>query len=214
MSSLLRQHGQPSMKTLTSLKKKAGESRAKQSSELLNSLNSNANAMKWSQAYEPHIVHKLNEDELRRAKEAFFQIDTDGSGTIDGKELGSMLRVMGLNPTDEEVEKMMAGIDSANNGGDGDGKINLREFLVFFAKTCKANRDVVYEDVIDAYRALRISEEGLSPTASKEAVEALFRKEYDIDIDVNDVFDLPSNSSEVTFTDFKKLMLKKKAAKA
>jgi len=48
--------------------------------------------------------------------QAFKEIDTDGSGTIDAKELGSALRAMGQTPTDEEVQSLLSEFDHSNTG--------------------------------------------------------------------------------------------------
>ena len=50
--------------------------------------------------------------------------DTDGSGTIDAKELKVAMRALGFEPTKEEIKKMIADIDR-----DGSGTIDFSEFL-------------------------------------------------------------------------------------
>uniref|UniRef100_A0AAQ6A695 EF-hand domain-containing protein n=1 Tax=Amphiprion ocellaris TaxID=80972 RepID=A0AAQ6A695_AMPOC len=69
-------------------------------------------------------------------KEAFSLFDKDGDGTITTKELGTVMRSLGQNPTeaelqdmineltDEEVDEMIREADI-----DGDGQVNYEEFV-------------------------------------------------------------------------------------
>jgi Ca2+-binding EF-hand superfamily protein len=50
--------------------------------------------------------------------------DTDGSGTIDAKELKVAMRALGFEPKKEEIKKMISDIDK-----DGNGTIDFNEFL-------------------------------------------------------------------------------------
>ena len=56
-------------------------------------------------------------------KEAFSLFDKDGDGTITTKELGTVMRSLGQNPTEAELQDMI-------NEVDADGKlINFQELL-------------------------------------------------------------------------------------
>uniref|UniRef100_A0A9J7X7S7 Calmodulin n=1 Tax=Cyprinus carpio carpio TaxID=630221 RepID=A0A9J7X7S7_CYPCA len=65
-------------------------------------------------------------------KEAFSLFDKDGDGTITTKELGTVMRSLGQNPTEaelqdminEEVDEMIREADI-----DGDGQVNYEEFV-------------------------------------------------------------------------------------
>lgn len=52
-------------------------------------------------------------------KEAFSLFDKDGDGTITTKELGTVMRSLGQNPTEAELQDMI-------NEVDADGKNSLR----------------------------------------------------------------------------------------
>jgi len=47
------------------------------------------------------------EDDLRTFREIFQLVDRDGGGSIQQDELGTLLRTLGLKPTDEEITEMM-----------------------------------------------------------------------------------------------------------
>ena len=48
----------------------------------------------------------------------FFELDRDGSGSIDAEELGMMLRSLGQNPSEQEIKDLIASVDDE----DGDGQ--------------------------------------------------------------------------------------------
>ena len=56
--------------------------------------------------------------------EAFAKYDLDKNGSIDAKELGVVLRNLGRNPTDEELDAYIKDADK-----DGSGVIEFKEFL-------------------------------------------------------------------------------------
>ena len=88
----------------------------------------------FSQAYayrRPHARRQqkggkfeLTEEQKQEIREAFDLFDTDGSGTIDAKELKVAMRALGFEPKKEEIKKMIADIDK-----DGSGTIDFNEFL-------------------------------------------------------------------------------------
>jgi centrin-1 len=66
----------------------------------------------------------LTDDQKREVKEAFDLFDTDGSGAIDGKELKVAMQALGFEPTNDEIAKMMADIDT-----DGNATVEFEEFI-------------------------------------------------------------------------------------
>eukprot|EP00967_Tisochrysis_lutea_P143112 scaffold265339_cov37-Tisochrysis_lutea.AAC.2 len=62
--------------------------------------------------------------QMQELREAFDLFDTDGSGTIDTKELQVALRALGFDSKKEKVRKMIADIDL-----DGSGTIDFEEFV-------------------------------------------------------------------------------------
>merc|ERR1711939_541442 len=67
---------------------------------------------------------ELTEEQKQEIREAFDLFDTDGSGTIDAKELKVAMRALGFEPKKEEIRKMIADADR-----DQSGVIDFSEFI-------------------------------------------------------------------------------------
>uniref|UniRef100_A0A286XWI9 EF-hand domain-containing protein n=1 Tax=Cavia porcellus TaxID=10141 RepID=A0A286XWI9_CAVPO len=65
------------------------------------------------------MADRLTEEQIAEFKEAFPLFDKDGDGTITTKELGTVLRSLGQNPTEAELQDMI-------NEVDADGKSSCR----------------------------------------------------------------------------------------
>ena len=67
---------------------------------------------------------KLDAEQVEELKEAFSLFDTDGSGSIDAKELKAAMRALGFQVKKADVRKMIADIDK-----DESGTIDFQEFV-------------------------------------------------------------------------------------
>eukprot|EP00904_Undaria_pinnatifida_P012230 jgi/Undpi1/8137/HiC_scaffold_24.g10608.m1 len=67
---------------------------------------------------------KVDTDFDRQIREAFKFFDQDGSGAIDTKELGNIMRQLGAKLTDAEINLLVQEADV-----DGDGQVDINEFL-------------------------------------------------------------------------------------
>ena len=66
----------------------------------------------------------LTDDEIEELRQAFDLFDTDGSGTIDPKELRAAMQSLGFETKNQTIYQMIQDIDK-----DGDGDVNFDEFL-------------------------------------------------------------------------------------
>jgi centrin-1 len=66
----------------------------------------------------------LSEEEVEEIREAFNLFDTDGSGTIDPKELKAAMQSLGFEAKNQTIYQMIGDIDK-----DGSGSIDFEEFL-------------------------------------------------------------------------------------
>eukprot|EP00811_Abedinium_folium_P013464 NODE_22519_length_704_cov_15.064125.p2 GENE.NODE_22519_length_704_cov_15.064125~~NODE_22519_length_704_cov_15.064125.p2 ORF type:complete len:164 (+),score=62.27 NODE_22519_length_704_cov_15.064125:106-597(+) len=88
---------------------------------------------------------ELTPEQQNEIKQAFELFDTDGSGSIDTKELKVAMRALGFEPKQEEINKMIGDVDD-----DGSGTIEYPEFLKMM--TFKIlNRDPK-EEILKAFK--------------------------------------------------------------
>eukprot|EP00441_Pelagodinium_beii_P013585 CAMPEP_0197690646 /NCGR_PEP_ID=MMETSP1338-20131121/108628_1 /TAXON_ID=43686 ORGANISM="Pelagodinium beii, Strain RCC1491" /NCGR_SAMPLE_ID=MMETSP1338 /ASSEMBLY_ACC=CAM_ASM_000754 /LENGTH=142 /DNA_ID=CAMNT_0043273107 /DNA_START=40 /DNA_END=465 /DNA_ORIENTATION=- len=66
----------------------------------------------------------LSDEEIEEIREAFNLFDTDGSGTIDPKELRAAMQSLGFEAKNATIYQMIGDIDK-----DGSGNIDFDEFL-------------------------------------------------------------------------------------
>ena len=62
----------------------------------------------------------------------FRHVSLSSSGTITTKELGTVMRSLGQNPTEAELQDMINEVDA-----DGNGTIDFPEFLALMARKMK-----------------------------------------------------------------------------
>lgn len=60
----------------------------------------------------PIQADQLTEEQIAEFKEAFSLFDKDGDGTITTKELGTVMRSLGQNPTEAELQDMINEVDA------------------------------------------------------------------------------------------------------
>ena len=88
---------------------------------------------------------QLTEEQIAEFKEAFSLFDKDGDGTITTKELGTVMRSLGQNPTEAELQDMINEVDA-----DGNGTIDFPEFLSLMARKMKDTD--TEEELIEAFK--------------------------------------------------------------
>jgi calmodulin len=75
---------------------------------------------------------QLTEQQISAFKEAFSLFDKDNDGQITTKELGTVMRSLGQNPSESELADMINEVDV-----DNDGTIDFPEFLTMMARKMK-----------------------------------------------------------------------------
>ncbi|KAJ6806252.1 caltractin-like [Iris pallida] len=91
--------------------------------------------------------HGLTQQKRQEIKEAFDLFDTDGSGTIDAKELNVAMRALGFEMTEEQIKQMIADVDK-----DGSGTIDFDEFVHMM--TAKIGERDTKEELTKAFRII------------------------------------------------------------
>jgi calmodulin len=95
----------------------------------------------------------LSEEQLEELKEAFAVYDLDGDGKITTRELGSVMRALGNNPTEAEILNFIKEIDTNK-----DGSICFNEFAAFMKDKYKKIDSP--EDIIEAFRVFDVEGKG------------------------------------------------------
>ena len=85
--------------------------------------------------------HGMSDAHVQEARDIFDLYDSDCSGTIDAKEMMDVLRMLGEDPTEEEVIALIAEVDENENGD-----LTLNEFLQIFSR-------VNYEEELEEHEA-------------------------------------------------------------
>ncbi|XP_008241453.1 PREDICTED: caltractin [Prunus mume] len=91
--------------------------------------------------------HGLPTQKRQEIKEAFELFDTDGSGTIDAKELNVAMRALGFEMTEEQITQMIADVDK-----DGSGAIDFDEFVHMM--TAKIGERDTKEELMKAFHLI------------------------------------------------------------
>jgi calmodulin len=151
------------------------------------------------------MADQLTEEQIAEFKEAFSLFDKDGDGTITIKELETVMRSLGQNPTEAELADMINEVDA-----DGNGTIDFPEFLTMMARRMKV---IDYEEeLLEVFKVfdkdgngfisaaeLRHIMMNLGGKVSEEKVDEMMR-EADINLD-RDV--------QINYEEFVKMMMLK-----
>jgi len=87
----------------------------------------------------------ISEDKIQMFKTAFSAFDLNNSGCIKAKLLGNVLRKLGQNPTEAELQDMINEVDK-----DGTGLLVFPNFLYMMAK--KENDEEAEEEIREAFK--------------------------------------------------------------
>jgi len=78
------------------------------------------------------MADKLKDEQIQEFREAFSLFDKDGDGTITTQELGTVMKSLGQNPCESDLQDMINEVDV-----DGNGTIDFTEFLDMMTKHMK-----------------------------------------------------------------------------
>ncbi len=90
------------------------------------------------------MAHNLSYEKRMEYLTAFEVFDKNHDGVINIKELGSILRNLGQNPTEKQMHEMILEVDT-----DGSGTIDFKEFIgLIIRKTKESDLD---DEIKDAF---------------------------------------------------------------
>ncbi|XP_071722374.1 calmodulin-6-like [Rutidosis leptorrhynchoides] len=149
------------------------------------------------------MADHFTDDQVYAFKEAFCLFDKDGDGSISTKELGTVMRALGQNPTEAEIQEMINEVDV-----DGSGAIDFPEFLNMMAKKME---DTNYEkELKEAFRVFDKDQNGfISATELNHVMmnlgQKLNKQEVDQMIQEADI----DGDGQINFNEFVRLMMAK-----
>ena len=110
----------------------------------------------------------LSEEEIEEIREAFNLFDTDGSGTIDPKELKAAMQSLGFEAKNQTIYQMIGDIDK-----DGSGSIDFEEFLDMM--TAKMSDKDSREDIMKVFNLFDDDQSGKISLRNLKRVAISFR---------------------------------------
>ncbi|KAG1838149.1 hypothetical protein DFJ58DRAFT_814683 [Suillus subalutaceus] len=149
------------------------------------------------------MADELSEEQIAEFKEAFALFDIDGDGSITTKELGTVMRSIGQNPTEAELQDMINEVDA-----DGNGTLDFTEFLTMMARKM---RDTDREDEIkEAFKVFDEDGNGyINPAELRHVMMNLGEKLTEAE--VNEMIreaDIDGDG-QINYDEFVKMMLSK-----
>ncbi|XP_068156480.1 calmodulin-related protein 97A [Drosophila tropicalis] len=119
----------------------------------------------------------LTEEQVAEFKEAFALFDKDDSGSITTRELGTLMRSLGQNPTEAELQDLVNEVDI-----DGNGEIDFSEFCSMMAKQMRETD--TEEEMREAFKIFDKDGDGfISPAELRYVMINLGEKVTDEEID-------------------------------
>ncbi len=97
----------------------------------------------------------LLDEKISECREVFDLFDKDKDGAITAKELGDVMRALGANPTQAELDEMTLEVVKDETSQ----RIEFKEFLQLFAK--KMKDPDTEEDLLEAFRVFDHDNDGI-----------------------------------------------------
>jgi len=109
------------------------------------------------------LVHSLSTAQLLEIHEAFAKFDRDGDGHIEAKELATVMRIMGMEPTENQLQELIRSVDV-----DGNNKIELEEFANLMAR-----RILMHDGKVELEQAFKLFDSDQSGYVTADEIRSL-----------------------------------------
>ena len=140
-------------------------------------------------------------DEFR---EAFALFDKDGDGKIDSKELGTVMRTLGLKPTQDELQGLIEEFDL-----DGDQMIDYDEFVKVM--TQQSSEMDTEEEIIKAFSIFDKDNTGFISAAELRHILSNLDEKID-EQEINQIINLADTDGDgqINYSEFVTILFFKK----
>ncbi|XP_019636401.1 PREDICTED: calmodulin-A-like isoform X1 [Branchiostoma belcheri] len=144
---------------------------------------------------------QLTEEQIGEFKEAFALFDQDGDGTITTEELGVVMRSLGRNPTEAQLQEMMNTADAARSGS-----IDFADFLKLMASKMLSTN--VQEEIIQAFRVFDKDGDGYVSAAELRHVMTNLGEKISAD-ELDEMFQVANVDANgmINYTEFVRAMM-------
>ncbi|XP_075781172.1 calmodulin-like protein 3 [Pelodiscus sinensis] len=149
------------------------------------------------------MAESLTEEQIAEFKEAFSLFDKDGDGSITTSELGTVMRSLGQNPTEAELQNMIGELDT-----DGSGTIDFSEFLSMMARKMRDTDSE--EEIREAFRVFDKDKNGyISAAELRHVMTNLGEKLTDEEVDEMIQEADRNGDGQVNYEEFVRMMTEK-----
>ena len=100
------------------------------------------------------MLDELSQERRKEYKDAFEMFDKNKDGTISTKDLINVLKSLNQDPTEEELNEMIAEVDL-----DGNGEVDFEEFITLMNRRSKEYDHT--EEVLNAFKVFDKENNGL-----------------------------------------------------
>ncbi|KAL6942114.1 Calmodulin [Hanseniaspora vineae] len=146
-------------------------------------------------------ANNLTEEQIAEFREAFTLFDKDKNGSISSSELATVMRSLGLSPSEAEVADLMNEIDI-----NGNHAIEFGEFLALMSRQLKSKDSE--QELLEAFKVFDKNGDGLISAAElKHVLTSIGEKLTDAEVDemLNEVSD---GNGEINIQQFASLLSK------
>lgn len=148
-------------------------------------------------------MDSLTPEQIAELRETFLLFDKDGDGTVNCDELGTVMRQLGQEPSDEELRQMIAEVDE-----DGSGEIEFEEFCTMMANRMNQPIDSPQE-LIEAFEIFDDEKRGyITMEEFRSVMTTLGEKLSHSDVDEMVTMTGIGKNGKVKYKEFVKLLTK------
>ena len=143
----------------------------------------------------------LTEEQIAEFKEAFALFDKDNTGSILSSELATVMRSLGLSPSEAEVADLLNEIDV-----NGNHRIEFSEFLALMSRQLKATDS--QQELLEAFKVFDKNGDGfISAAELKHVLTSIGEKLTDAEVD-DMLREVSDNTGEIDIEQFSALLSK------
>jgi len=146
----------------------------------------------------------LSEDQIFEIQETFSLFETRGNGKVEASKIGDILRALGLNPTEADVQKLVGEVKDGGNG-----MLAFQSFLPLYVAVAKRKDEntSTAEDFIEGFRVFDKDANGtISSAELRHLLTTLGEKMEEVDVE-NLIAPFEDQHGNINYEDFVKHIL-------